>query len=139
MDINVIEWKHHKTESVNKLREALYSEVEFVGGGLSRQGFRNTIKRFLKEEKSRLKTKYLVGHTECLLHMQPRQWEALKECWAVDGQVLKAAKMAIAWKHVKNVSSTGRKGNTGLEAQLVYKDLLVFFRRVSRDCILISC
>jgi hypothetical protein len=73
LDISVIEWEHHKTESVNKLREALYLEFEFVGGELSRQGFRNAIKRFLKGERSRLKAKYLAGHTDCPLHVQPAQ------------------------------------------------------------------
>jgi hypothetical protein len=85
LDINVIEWEHHKTESVNKLREALHSEFEFVGRELSRQGFCNAIKRFLKGERLRLKAKYLAGHIECPLHVQPAQWETLKEYWAVDG------------------------------------------------------
>ena len=79
LDINVIEWEHHKTELVNKLRKALHLEFEFVGGELSRQGFCNAIKRFLKEERSRLKAKYLAGHTNCPLHVQPAQWETLKE------------------------------------------------------------
>jgi hypothetical protein len=101
---------------MNKLKEALHSEYEFIGGELSRQGFCNSIKRFLKGKRLRLKAKYLAGHTECPLHVQPTQWETLKRHWAVDGQVLKATKMAIARKHVKNVSSAGRKGKAGLEA-----------------------
>jgi hypothetical protein len=112
LDINVIEWEHYKTDSMNKLKEALHSEYEFIGGELSRQGFCNSIKRFLKGKRLRLKAKYLAGHTECPLHVQPTQWETLKRHWAVDGQVLKATKMAI----VKNVSSAGRKGKAGLEA-----------------------
>jgi hypothetical protein len=52
----------------------------------------------VKGERSRLKPKYLAEHIECPLHVQPAQWETLKEYWAIDGYVLKAAKMATAQK-----------------------------------------
>ena len=71
LDISVVEWEHHKAESLKKLRNALDSEFKYVGGKLSRQGFWNAIKRFLKDERSRLKTKYLAEHTKCPLHVQP--------------------------------------------------------------------
>jgi hypothetical protein len=124
LDISIVECEHHKAEFLKKLREALDSEFEYVGGELSRQGFRNAIKRFLKGKRSRLKTKYLAGHTECPLHVQPAQWDMLKEYWATDGQVQKAAKMANSRKQVKNVSSTGRKGKAGVDAQLVSNEVM---------------
>jgi benzoyl-CoA reductase/2-hydroxyglutaryl-CoA dehydratase subunit BcrC/BadD/HgdB len=84
MDISAIEWEHHKPKSVQKLREALESEFEFVGGELTRQDFRNAIKRYLKGERSRLKAKNLTGHSDCPVHVQPMQWETLKEYWTTD-------------------------------------------------------
>ena len=69
LDISFVEWEHHKAESLKTLRDTLDSEFKYVGGEFSRQGFQNAIKRFLKGERSRMKTKYLVGHTEYSLHV----------------------------------------------------------------------
>jgi hypothetical protein len=71
--------------------------------------------------------KFQAGHTDCPLHVQPAQWNFLKEYWAGDGQVQKAAQMAVARKQVKNVSSVGRKGKAGLEAELVNNDNRLWF------------
>lgn len=70
LDICIIEWEHYKTKSVNKLREALHLEFEFVDGKFSRQGFCNVIKCFLKGERLRLKAKYLAEHIDCPLYVQ---------------------------------------------------------------------
>lgn len=86
---------------------------------MSMLGFRNAIKRYMKVERSRLKTKFMAGKDECPVHVEPDQWKKLKAYWRTELQQAKAAKMATARAHVKNYSSTGRKGKAGKEAALV--------------------
>jgi hypothetical protein len=56
---------------VQKLRDLLDAEFEYVGNPLSMQGFRNAVKRYMKSERSRLKTYYWSGDTSNPLHVQP--------------------------------------------------------------------
>jgi hypothetical protein len=73
LDISIVDWDSHKPESLKKLRDALDSELEYLGNSLSMVGFRNAIKRFLKTERSRLKARYMAGQTECPVNVQPHQ------------------------------------------------------------------
>jgi hypothetical protein len=77
------------------------------------QGFRNTVKRFLKSERSRLKMRYQSGDTANPVHVQPAQWERLKQYWGIEKQLLKSVKMVDARSKVKHVSVVGRKGRAG--------------------------
>jgi hypothetical protein len=119
LDMSIIEWKGHRPESLEKLREALDLEFEYIGCPLSMRGFRDAVKRFMKTERSRLKGKYLAGDTQCPLHIQPAQWENLQAYWEDTLQVEKASKMANARRQVRNASHVGRKGKGGREAELV--------------------
>jgi hypothetical protein len=119
IDMSVIHWEEHKPETLQKLRDTLDAEFEYVDHELCAIGFRNAIKRFLKTDRSRLKSRYLAGNDQCPPHVQPWSWESLKAYWMTDLQQEKVAKMANARKQVKNYSSVGRKGRDGLEAQLV--------------------
>jgi hypothetical protein len=119
LDISVVNWESHRPESLKKLQDALDGEFEYVGHPLSMLRFRNAIKRFLKAERGRLKSKFLAGQTECPVYVQLDQWKRLKKYWATENQVAKAARMATARKQVKNFSSVDRKGKAGKEAVLV--------------------
>jgi coenzyme F420-reducing hydrogenase gamma subunit len=119
LDMSVIEWEGQRPESLEKLREALDLEFEYLGCPLSIWGFRDAVKRFMKTERSRLKGKYLAGDTQCPLHIQPSQWENLQTYWGNSSQVQKAEKMAIARRQVNNASHLGRKGKGGRDADLV--------------------
>jgi hypothetical protein len=66
-----IEWEGQRPESLQKLREALDQEFDYLGCLLSMRGFRDVMKRFMKTERSRLNNKYLAGETQCPLHIQP--------------------------------------------------------------------
>jgi hypothetical protein len=90
------------------------------------QGFRNSVKRFLKSERLRLKARYRAGDTKNPVHIQPAQWERLKTYWSTEKQVLKAAKMQDARSNVKNISVVGRKGKAGLEALAVTLTTILF-------------
>jgi hypothetical protein len=59
LDISVIEWEAQKSAAVEKLRNALDIDFEYVPHTLSQCGFRNAIKRFMKTERSRLKARYM--------------------------------------------------------------------------------
>jgi hypothetical protein len=61
LDISIVDWEGQKREAVQKLREKLDSEFEYLENPLSMQGFRNVVKRYLKSERSRLKMRYLSG------------------------------------------------------------------------------
>jgi hypothetical protein len=53
------------------LRDKLDDKFEYIGSRLGTQGFRNTIKQYLKFERSHLKIKFLSGQTDCPLHVEP--------------------------------------------------------------------
>ncbi len=81
-------------------------------------GFRNAIKRYLKTERSRLKTQFLLGGEDDCPY-KPEKWDRLVEYWGTAKQVKKAATMAHARRQVKNFSSVGRRGKAGKESQMV--------------------
>jgi hypothetical protein len=113
LDLSVVEWEGQKLEAVQKLRDKLDVEFEYIGTPLSMQGFQTAVKRYLKCKRSRLKMRYRSGDTTNLVHVQPAQWERLKQYWATEKQVLKSAKMVDARSKVKQLSVVGRKGNAG--------------------------
>jgi hypothetical protein len=133
LDMSVIEWEGQRLESLEKLREALDLEFEYLGCPLSIRGFRDAVKRFMKTERSRLKGKYLAGDMQCPLHIQPSQWENLQTYWGNSSQVQKVEKMAIARRQVKNASHLGRKGKGGRDADLVRHLLADQFHRNIQD------
>jgi hypothetical protein len=124
LDISVIEWEAQKAVVVEKLREALDVDFEYVPVTLSQRGFRNAIKHFMKTERSRLKAQYMAGNITCPVHIDPRQWQRLQEYWGSNLQREKAEKMTIARKQVKNIGNVGRKGKDGKEAAVVSACLL---------------
>ena len=69
LDMSVIEWEAQKSTAVEKLREALDADFEYMPVSLSQRGFRNAIKRFMKTEWSCLKARYAAGHITCLVHI----------------------------------------------------------------------
>jgi hypothetical protein len=73
LDLNVVDWEGQKPESVQKLRDHLDAEFEYVGNPLSIQGFKNAVKCFLKYERSRLKMRYRAGDTSNPVHVQLAQ------------------------------------------------------------------
>jgi hypothetical protein len=119
LDISVVDWEGQKQEAMQKLRESLDTEFEYLDNPLSMQGFRNAVKRYLKLERSRLKMRYRSGDTSNPVHVQPAQWERLKQYWCTEKPVLKSAKMVDARSKVKRVSVVGRKGKAEHEAFLV--------------------
>lgn len=55
---------------------------EYVDNELSTMGFRNMVKRRLKTEKNKLKTRFLEGRTKCLINIESTHWERLKVYWS---------------------------------------------------------
>jgi hypothetical protein len=92
LDISVIEWEEHKPETLQKLRDTLDAEFEYLDHQLSMQGFYNAIKRFLKTERFQLKTRFLAGKDNCPTHVKPKSWERLKAYWTTNLQKEKAAR-----------------------------------------------
>ena len=119
MDMSVVEWSKHPPHRVKKLRDALDSEFEYVGNPLSMAGFRAAITRFMKSERSRLKTRYLKDEKTVPTHIHPDQWKRLKDYWKTDAQKLKSKKMAEARQSVKNYALVGRKGKAARESVVV--------------------
>jgi hypothetical protein len=124
LDLSIVDWEAQKPEAVQKLRDRLDAEFEYVGNPLSMHGFRNSVKRYLKSERSRLKMRYRSGDRTNPVHVQPAQWECLKQYWGTEKQVLKSAKMVEACSKVKHVSVVERKGKAGHEVVAVSSFML---------------
>jgi hypothetical protein len=69
LDMSMLSWRDQSPSALAELTERLDRDFEYVEYNLSEQGFRNAVKRFMKTEQSRLKTRYLEGHTKCPLHI----------------------------------------------------------------------
>jgi hypothetical protein len=69
VDMSIIPWEKQKPESIQKLRNALNEEFEYVDNHMNLRGFRNAIKKFLKTERSRLKSKFVAGQTQCPIYI----------------------------------------------------------------------
>jgi len=111
-----------------KLRDALDNNFEYLGHDLNMLGFQNAIKKYLKTEKSRLKTHFqLCGEDDCPSHVNPDQWDRLQDCWDTKKQVIKSTTMAHARRQVKKISSVGRKGKANKEVQMVSAIVLNHF------------
>jgi hypothetical protein len=130
LDISVVDWEGQKPEAVQKLRDKLDAEFEYVGNPLSMQGFRNSVKRYLKSERSRLKMRYRSGDTTNPVHVQPAQWERLQHYWGTEKQVQKSAKMVDARSKVKRVSVVGRKGKAMQQALAVSGRVPINFQQL---------
>jgi hypothetical protein len=70
--------------------------------------------------------RYRSGDTTNPVHVQPAQWERLKQYRGTEKQVLKSAKMVDARSKVKHVSVVGRKGKARQQA-LAVSSILLFF------------
>jgi hypothetical protein len=78
LDISIISLEKLKLEFIQKLKDALNEEFKYANNHMNLRGFHNAIKKFLKMEKSRLKSKFVAGQTQCPIYIQPLQWEAQK-------------------------------------------------------------
>ena len=120
LDMSVIDWEKQRPQAVQKLRQTLDHNFEYLGNELSVMGFRTAVKRYLKTERSRLK-----GHlAECgpkviPSHIDADQWKRLLQYWGTEKQQKKSETMSLIRRNVKNFASVGRKGRAGKEAALV--------------------
>ena len=120
LDMSVIDWNKQKPEAVEKLRQTLDHNFEYLENELSVLGFRNAIKRYLKTERSRLNAHLATEGPEVVpTHVLPDQWKRLIKYWGTEKQVKKAKTMSLVRRSVKNMSSVGRRGRAGKEAALV--------------------
>ncbi len=81
LDVSVIDWEHHESASLEKLKATLDKQFEDVDNELFMVGFRNVVKRWLKIKKNKLKTRFMVGKKDCPINIEPIYWERLKEYW----------------------------------------------------------
>ena len=70
LDMSVLSWEGQSIHALNELQDRLNQDFEYVDYNLSENGFRNAMKRFMKTEHFRLKTKYREGHRECPVHIE---------------------------------------------------------------------
>jgi hypothetical protein len=61
LDIRIEDWEAQKMEAVQKLRDRLNSEFEYLDNPLSMQGFRNTVKRYLKVREVKTEDEVPIG------------------------------------------------------------------------------
>jgi hypothetical protein len=119
LDISVVSWVDHHLDSIEKLKLTLDKEFEYVDNKLSIMGFKNMVKRWLKTKRTKLKTRFLEGGTECPINIEPIHWERLTICWSKLEILKKVEQMSNAKNKVKNLTSVGQTGRTKKEARLV--------------------
>jgi hypothetical protein len=66
-----------------------------------------------------LKTRYRDGHQDCSLHIEESQWNRLVEYLEADATMEKSKKMSKARDSVKVLSTLGKNGKAGREAEEV--------------------
>jgi len=81
LDVSIIHYDEQDLDKLAKLRLALDTKYEYLGNEFSDKGFKNAIKRFLRGERNRLKTRFSQRLTMCPMNIQPNQWERLKKYW----------------------------------------------------------
>ena len=75
VDVSAVEWSQHKPQTLQRLRDALDKEFEYVGNPLSLAGFHSVVTKFLKSEHYQLKARYLSGNVEAPVHVKDDQWK----------------------------------------------------------------
>ena len=110
MDISAVEWSQHKPQTLQRLRDALDKEFEYVGNPLSLAGFRSAVTKFLKSEHCQFKARYLSGNVEAPVHVKDDQWKRLVQYWQTDAQKTKSEKMAAARQWLKTCSGASKRG-----------------------------
>ena len=73
VDVSVVEWSQHTSQTLQRLQDAFDKEFEY----LSLAGFCLAVTKFLKFERCQLKARYLSGNVEALVHVKDDQWERL--------------------------------------------------------------
>lgn len=119
LDMSIVDWGKQKPAAVEKLRAALDNEFEYYPNPISMIGFRTTITRYMKSERSRLKTRWLKGNDSCPIRVKDDQWKRLKAYWGTEAQQKKAEKMSAARQCVANFSTVGRRSKAAKECQVV--------------------
>lgn len=70
LDVNVLSWEGHALNSLKKLRATLDKEFEYDDNELSIVRFKNVVKRWLKIERSKLKTSFLEGKIDYPINIE---------------------------------------------------------------------
>ena len=79
LDMSIIVWEKQRPNVVDRLKDVMDKDFQYLNYSLSTIGFRNAIKKYLKTERSRLKAHYLLGDETCPVHVNPDQWQRLKD------------------------------------------------------------
>jgi len=103
-----------------RLRLQWDGKSEYLGGELNVVGFRDCVRRFMKGERARLKTRYAQkGAKACPLGVDRKQWDKLVIYWQQRDTKTKIEHMVDARGAITNVSHLGRGGKAVIEAKLV--------------------
>jgi hypothetical protein len=120
LDMSVVSWSKHEEHTLQRLRAALDNEFEYIGCPLSIHSFRQSVMKYLKAERARLKLWWLKDKdTAPPLHISDAEWANLKAYWSTDAQKIKAQKMTLARRSVRSDGLVGRRGRAAREAPLV--------------------
>jgi hypothetical protein len=119
LDMSILSWEGQSTNAIDELQERLDCDFEYVGYSLSMQGFRSAMKKYMRQERSRLKTRYREGHKHCPLHIEEEQWTHLVNYWEANTTMEKSKKMLKARGPMKVLSIVRRRGKHRGEAEEV--------------------
>ena len=101
LDVSCVKWKDQSPNNIEKLRNAIDSEFEYVGTNLSEKGCKNAVTRKMRMERLKMKGWFLSGKKECPIFNESDQWARLCEYWSKPKYEKKAQRMANAHKQIK--------------------------------------
>jgi hypothetical protein len=126
LDVSCVRWEEQSPSSIEKLKNALDNEFEYLENNLSERGFKNAVKRQMKTDRSKMKAWFLARKKECPVYIHADQWARLCEYWSKHETEQKTMRMTNARRNMKKQSNVGRAGKAGKEAQLVCVCVVVY-------------
>jgi len=133
LNMSKVQFSEQNDKSVTKLRDCLDAEFEYIDNELSNSGFLQSVKRWMRSTRGRLKAK--APGSASPLHFDPTEWKKLNEYWEKATTYKKFEEMSKVRKKVVHQTHAGRIGFAGKEAQLVsYSVIQAVFQKTFLYC-----
>ncbi len=120
LDVFILHVKEQNSTDMAELRAKMDALFEYLHNPVCQKGFEDSIRQFLKGEKSQLK--HLFTHKAqctCPMGIEPDQWDCIMKYWIDEKMIAKASTMFNVQGNQKQPSKYGRVGKASAEATIV--------------------
>ena len=73
LDVSCVRWEEQFPSNIEKLKNVLDNEFEYLENNLSERGFKNAVRRQMKIDRSKMKAWFLGGMKDCPVYIQTDQ------------------------------------------------------------------